>query len=118
MCVMANKVTELHDKEWAPKYLYLVMVAMVATFLTSNILAFKFVELWGVKFGAAAALFPLSLIVGDALSEVYGFKKARQAILVSLLCYLFFAVMAQITVWLPPAPEWKLQEEYQKFFFH
>ncbi len=110
-------IAELHDaKSWRPKYLYLLIIALATTFLTSNILAFKVVQIMGFKFGAAAALFPFSLLVGDALSEVYGFRHTRFAVVISLVCYLFFVAMSYFTVALPPAPEWPLQVEYEKFY--
>ncbi|MDX2027524.1 MAG: queuosine precursor transporter [Alphaproteobacteria bacterium] len=109
-------IKELHNESWRPKYHYLLFVALVTTFLTSNILAYKYVEVWGIKFGAAAALFPFSLVIGDVFAEVYGFRHTRNAVFASLVCYSFFVLMSYFTVALPPAPEWTMQQEYEKFF--
>ena len=109
-------IQERHGGEWQPKYLHILTVAFVATFLTANILAFKVAEIWGIQFGAAAALFPFSLLVGDTLSEVYGFKRTRNAVFVSLAAYGFFVGMAHLTIALPAAAEWKFQTEYEMFY--
>jgi len=112
----AAAIQELHHQDWRPKYSQFLTIALVTAFFTSNILAYKYVALAGLHFGASAALFPFALIIGDALSEVYGFRQTRNAILISLVCYCFFVAMAFFTVWLPPAPEWKLQHDYEMFF--
>lgn len=101
---------------WQPKYLMHITVALVATFLTTNILAFKVVEIFGFKFGASAIFFPFSLIIGDILSEVYGYRRARFAIFLGLCAYLYFTLLSQVTVALPAAPQWPHQNNYEQFF--
>lgn len=76
---------------------YAVLVAMfVAIMLVSNITASKGVEIFGLVTDGAFFLFPLSYVLGDVISEVYGFKAMRRAIGVG-----FFAlVLASITFWI------------------
>ena len=60
-----------------------------------------------------AFLFPLTYIVGDVLSEVYGLRAARKAILIGFA----MAVLAAVTFWVvqlsPAADGWGNQEAFE-----
>ncbi len=101
---------------WRPKYLHIVGICLGASLIITNVFAFKLVELFGFTFGAGALLFPFCLILGDIITEVYGFKRARAVILTSLLCFFFYAVISQIVVALPPSSQWNHQEAFATVF--
>ncbi len=61
-------------------YPYIVAI-FVGLLLLSNIGATKFIALGPLTFDGGAILFPLTYVIGDILSEVYGLKAARRAIL-------------------------------------
>lgn len=76
------------------KYLDLVIVFFVASLLISNLAATKLIDLWGLIVDGGAVLFPLVYILGDVLTEVYGYKYARRAIwagfitmIIAVLCF-------------------------------
>jgi len=68
------------------RYYDLVMAAFVAILLLSNIIGASkpsYVTLpWGTEwaFGAGVLFFPISYIIGDVLTEVYGYARARRVI--------------------------------------
>jgi uncharacterized integral membrane protein (TIGR00697 family) len=101
---------------WRPKYLHIVGICLGAALIITNVFSFKLVILFGFTFGAGALLFPVCLILGDIITEVYGFKRARSVILTSLLCFFFYAVVSQVVITLPPAPQWKHQEAFAAIF--
>jgi len=100
----------------------LVMAAFVAILLLSNVLGagkVARVHLPGVgawPFGAGILFFPVSYVIGDVLTEVYGYARARRVIWVGLAATLFMAGMAWVVVALPPAPEWHNQAAYETVF--
>lgn len=102
--------------EWNEKYLYFYGTALTTFLITSNIMALKFIEIGGVKFGGGMLFFPFCLITGDIVTEVYGFRKTRQIIISSLLAYLFFMLASQVTVALPAATEWTNQQSFETIF--
>jgi uncharacterized integral membrane protein (TIGR00697 family) len=57
-------------------------------------------------FGAGVLFFPLSYILGDVLTEVYGFKKAKRTIRAATAAALFAALMAGFITIIPPAEGW------------
>ena len=84
--------------------------------MTTNIIAFKLVQLFGIKFGAGTLMFPACLIVGDLTTEVYGFRRTRKVVVLSLVCSFAYMVFTQLAIWLPPAPEWKDQAVFSQVF--
>ncbi|MCK5752351.1 MAG: VUT family protein, partial [Mycobacterium sp.] len=60
---------------------YPVLVAVfTALVIVSNVTATKGVEFGPIITDGGFIVFPLTYVIGDVLSEVYGFKAARRAI--------------------------------------
>lgn len=104
------------------RYYDFVMAAFVAILLLSNIIGASkrsVVELpligdW--PFGAGVMFFPLSYVIGDMLTEVYGYARARRVIWTGFAALAFMAFMAWVVVSLPPAPGWPHQAAYEAVF--
>ncbi|MDA3923125.1 MAG: queuosine precursor transporter [Kiritimatiellae bacterium] len=98
--------------EWTPKYIDAVSVTFVSTLLISNIAAVKLFGLGPATFTAGVLVFPITYIFGDVLTEVYGFVRARRVIYMGLLANIFMALILWLSVKLPPADGWTLQDAY------
>jgi hypothetical protein len=104
------------------RYFPYVMAAFVAILLLSNLIGAakpSYVTLPnGVQwsFGAGVLFFPVSYIIGDVLTEVYGYANARRVIWAGFAALLFMAFMAAVVVALPPAAGWNGQEAYETVF--
>jgi uncharacterized integral membrane protein (TIGR00697 family) len=104
------------------RYFDLVMAAFVVVLLLSNILGagkvseitLPLVGLW--PFGAGILFFPVAYVIGDVLTEVYGFARARRCIWVGTAALLFMAFMSWVVVALPPAADWQGQAAYEQVF--
>ncbi len=94
-----------------------VMAAFVAILLLSNVIgAAKVATLGGWEFGAGILFFPLGYVIGDVLTEVYGYARARRCIWIGFSAMLFMAFMSWVVVSLPPAPGWDGQAAYESVF--
>ena len=108
-----------------------VMAAFVAILLLSNIIgAAKLTAItlpfwpdgwWPAPegtfiYGAGILFFPVSYIIGDVLTEVYGYARARRVIWTGFAALLFMAFMAWVVVQLPPAAGWPGQDAYEFVF--
>ena len=106
----------------ALRYYDLVMAAFVVILLLSNVLgAGKRAEidlpgLGLLPFGAGILFFPLSYVIGDVLTEVYGYARARRCIWAGFVATLFMAMMSWVVVALPPAADWPGQAAYESVF--
>ena len=103
-------------------YFDFVMVAFVVVLLLSNVIGAEkrsFVNLPGIgawPFGAGILFFPISYVIDDVLTEVYGFARARRALWGGFAALLFMAVMEQTVVHLPVAEGWNGQAAYERVF--
>lgn len=115
------------DKDSAPvatthapqhfRYYDLVMAAFVAILLLSGIIgASKVSTLAGFTFGAGILFFPISYVIGDVLTEVYGFARARRVIWTGFAALIFAAFMSWAVVAMPPAESWTDQSAYERVF--
>ena len=99
------------------RYYDFVMAAFVAILLLSNLIgAAKLSSLGGFTFGAGILFFPLGYVIGDVLTEVYGYARARRCVWAGFAAMLFMAVMSWVVVALPPAEGWTGQESYEAVF--
>lgn len=83
----------------------------VTALVVSNIIAVKLAEVGGRVFDAGNLLFPLAYVLGDVLTEVYGFRAARRVILLGFACNLLAVASIQLALRLPPAGFWAGNED-------
>jgi uncharacterized integral membrane protein (TIGR00697 family) len=104
------------------RYFDFVMAAFVTILLLSNVLGAGKVAtvnlpgIGGWPFGAGILFFPVSYVIGDVLTEVYGFQRARRCIWAGFVALLFMAFMSWVVVALPPAADWGGQAAYEQVF--
>lgn len=73
----------------------------------------KVVDIRGLQVPAGTlTLFPVAYIFGDVLTEVYGFRRARQVIWLGFACNLLAVAAIYAGGALPAAPFWQDQEAY------
>ncbi|MEO5772522.1 MAG: queuosine precursor transporter [Sphingomicrobium sp.] len=104
------------------RFFDLVMAAFVTILLLSNVIGagkravidLPLVGPW--PFGAGILFFPISYVIGDVLTEVYGYARARRCIWVGTVALLFMAFMSWVVVALPPDAGWTGQAAYEAVF--
>lgn len=85
-----------------------IMAAFVTILLLSNIIgAAKLATVQGYTFGAGILFFPVSYVIGDVLTEVYGYSRARRCVWVGFFALIFMAFMSFVVVAMPPSPGWQ-----------
>ena len=93
-------------------------VAIVAGFVTSllvaNIIAVKLIVVGPWIMPAGVIIFPLSYILGDVLTEVYGYGRARQVIWLGFACNLLAVLAIALAQVLPPAGFWDGQAAFER----
>ncbi len=96
---------------------FLVFAGLFVTcLLTANVIATKLVIVGGLVLPAGVVIFPLSYIVGDVLTEVYGYAAARRVIWLGFACNVLMVAAIWLAGELPPAPVWKGQAAYAEIF--
>lgn len=118
--IAAQSATAASGRQF--RYYDFVMAAFVTILLLSNIIGASkqsVVDMPGYGpwiFGAGVMFFPVSYIIGDILTEVYGYARARRVIWAGFAALIFMAFMAWVVVSLPPAEGWPNQAAYEAVF--
>lgn len=82
--------------------LMIVTALFVTSYLVSNIMAVKVISLFGLfYFDAGTIVFPFAYMLGDVLTEIWGFRTARKIIWLTFACNVIMVACTQIGVWLP-----------------
>jgi len=92
----------------------IVVAVFVTCLIVANIMAVKLIGVFGLVFDAGTLIFPISYIFGDVLTEVYGFRRARQVIWLGFLCNLLAVGAISLGLVLPAASFWEGQAAYEQ----
>ncbi len=99
-----NKVSENPLKNRFNKTDSYAVIAVFFTvcYIVSNIMAVKVIGVFGLfYFDAGTITFPLAYMLGDVLTEIWGYRTARKTIILAFLCNVFVVICTQIGVWMP-----------------
>lgn len=88
----------------------------VTALLTANVISTKLIVVGGLVLPAGVVIFPISYIVGDVLTEVYGYAAARRVIWLGFACNALMVAAIWVAGALPPAPVWRGQAAYTEVF--
>lgn len=92
------------------RYYDFAMAATCVIIVCSNIIgAGKVATVAGFTFGAGVLFFPLSYVLGDVLTEVYGYARARRVVWAGFTAAAFAAGMSAFVTWIPPAEAWNVE---------
>lgn len=95
-------------------YRYYTQIAMlfVGLLLTANVIGGKPLIFGPLIIPAGLLLFPITYLLGDMLTEVYGFALSRRVIWMGMLCNLFMALMCRFAIQWPSVDSWAHSEAY------
>jgi hypothetical protein len=88
----------------------------VTCLLTANTMATKLITVGGVVLTAGIVIFPVSYVLGDVLTEVWGYAAARRVIWLGFACNALMVAALWLGGRLPAAPFWNGQEAYDTIF--
>ena len=92
----------------------LLTVLFVACLIAANIVAVKLIAPFGLLLPAAVVIFPVSYILGDVLTEVYGYRAARRVIWLGFLANLVVVAAIALAQILPAASFWDGQAAWTR----
>ena len=99
-----DKVTEnpLKNRDNSYTFLMVVTAMFVTLYLVSNVMAVKIISIFGfIYFDAGTITFPFAYMLGDVLTEIWGYRTAKKVIWITFLCNILLVCCTQIGVWLP-----------------
>ena len=115
-----HKVSEnpFKNRTEADMPLIIVTALFVTCYLVSNIMAVKVIGILNLfYFDAGTITFPFAYMLGDVLTEIWGYRTARKVIFLTFFCNILMVISTQIGVWLP-SPDYMAEtaESYNNIF--
>jgi hypothetical protein len=98
------------------KYLGLLTAIYITFSLMNNVTAGKLISLGIFSVSAATLFFPVTYILADIFTEVYGYSKARSRVWLLLLCGVIGGIISAVVAFLPPAVGFDGNDAYVKVF--
>lgn len=95
-----------------PRFLVLIASLFTGTLIVSNIVAVKISDFGGHYLDSGNIVFPVSYILGDVLTEVYGYRQARRIIWSAFAANALAVLVIVSAGELPAAPFWEGQGSY------
>lgn len=111
---MTSAVTTSPSRKY--KFLGLLAALYITFQLISDVTAGKIIDFFGFPDSVTVVYFPITYILSDVLTEVYGYARARSVIWVVLLCSVLAGLFYQLVVVLPPASFFAQNESYVHVF--
>lgn len=99
-------------KQPVPSLYEWLAALFVTVLIVSNIASVKVVTVSWVVFDAGTILFPLSYIIGDVITEVYGYRRMRSLLIRSVAMLLLTSLTFWIVGLLPASADWALQTQF------
>ena len=94
--------------------IFMILCALnITCLLISNIITIKTINIVGLVFTAGDILFPITYILNDVFTEVYGYNKSRFVIWISFFCNLLMIIVFQITIALPSSEAFEFQSDLE-----
>lgn len=92
------------------KYLWFFMLSFAMIISISNWYDARLVSILGFAISPGTLSYPLSFLVSDSITEVYGYKKARLAIWAVLFFNVLFLLFGQLVIHLP-SPSFAIEND-------
>lgn len=84
--------------------------------IASNLFETKIFTAYSIVLTGGLLIFPISYILNDCITEIWGFRNARFVIRTAFIMNLFVVGVAQLVRILPSAPFWNGQEHFDYIF--
>ncbi len=96
------------------RWLVMITAIFVTCLITANITAVKLISIGGLILPSAVIIFPVSYIVGDVLTEVYGYQSCKAGHMAGFLCNLLAVSAIWISGLLPSVLSGTARQAYEK----
>ena len=96
----------------------LIITSFIASIIISNLLTVKICDtgIFGIVVDCGTLLFPLSYLLSDVVTEVYGENTAKRTIYLGFFFNLILVIFTTLSVLAPYPSYWTGQEHYAYVF--
>ena len=115
MCLI-NHVKNKNMKKTVSLPFMLFGIVFNVCLITANLLETKIIQAGPLTITAGMLVFPISYIINDCITEIWGFKKARLIIWTGFIMNAFVAIMGQLSTLIPSPDYWDGAEHFNYIF--
>ena len=90
-----------------PKYLWFLVLSYSMVIVLANWFDVRMIRIFSLDTDAGTLIFPLTFLLSDLITEVYGYQQARRAIWCGFLFNVVFILYGQLIIHLP-SPDYAL----------
>ncbi len=94
------------------KYLDIIIYLNITMMAIVNVISGKIISVGFFTLSAASLTIPVTYVIGDILTEVYGYKQARRATWILIFSTILMAIFFQLAIYLPAAPGFMHNDAY------
>ena len=102
-------------KQTKSNFIPIITVIFTVFLILSNLCGSKISYLFGFDIASGLVFFPITYIIDDIITEVYGFKKSRKIIWTAFASSIVFVTGLFVVSKLPPSNVWPYQNEFELF---
>lgn len=113
---MTADIRKTHNSAQAFKYYDLLGMLSVCVLMISNTVAPKLIGIGPFTVSVAILVFPITYIVSDVMTEVYGYARARRITWASVTAIIIMCAIYKFSILIPPIPEWQNQQAFETIF--
>ena len=103
------------NKKVSVLFLFLSILFCVCL-ITSNLLGTKQIQVGPIALTGGILVFPVSYIINDCVSEVWGYRMTRLLIWMGFLMNFFVVSVCALCDWIPGASYWMFDEQFHYVF--
>jgi len=103
------------NEKFSATFLWMTVLFAVCL-VTSNLFATKIFAIGSITLPAAVVVFPISYILNDCFTEVWGYRKALLVVWIAFAMNFLVVILGQLAVWLPAAGFWEGGEHFNYMF--
>lgn len=86
--------------------LFILAMILTTCYLVANVMAIKVIHIFGVSiFDAGTIVFPLTYLMGNTITEIWGYKTTRFILFTALGCEVLFCLCAFLGIFIPSPTE-------------
>ncbi len=104
------------NERMVPRTFSLLVAVFIASLVMANILATKLFSIWGFILPAGVIAYPITFLMTDVISEVWGKKVVTRVVWAGFFCSLFALGLGLVAVMLPSAYFYERQEFFAEMF--
>jgi queuosine precursor transporter len=94
------------------KFILLLAMIYVVVSVAADVVAYKYTRFFGLVESGATIIFPITYIIGDVITEVYGWNVAMKIIWYGLFCEAIFGACVWGVIQIPSFGIGEFQTEY------